>query len=161
MKFTNTLRFLAGFALVCSMFSFAPESPELETLTNRGVIIKTIRMTKFPELKPDGRRWDNYWGQYLPDVYFVIKNINTKKVLFSNHRERIENLKLHGSARFSPGYVINDLTQTYAICIYDYDSVTENDLMGSVVLSPVIDKGEKKLKWDKDGVFLELELEWR
>lgn len=161
MKFTNTLRFLSGFVLISVLFSFVPNTSEPGIPANRSVIIKTIKMIKFPELKSDGRRWDNYWGQYLPDVYFVIKNITTKKTLYSNYRQRIENLKLRGIARFAPGYVIHDLTQTYAICIYDYDSITENDLMGSMVLSPVIDDGEKTLRWEQDGVSLEVELEWK
>ncbi|MCB0606317.1 MAG: hypothetical protein KDD12_01295 [Lewinella sp.] len=160
MRLANTLGPLIFAATACILLSFSTAGQSTES-GNKRVIISNIQLLKFPELKTDGRRWDNYWGGYLPDVYFVIKNVTAKKIMYSNPSRRIENLKLHGTAEFSPGFVINDLTQTYAICLYDYDSITENDLIGSIVLSPAIDVGQNTLTWEKDGVLLRIKLEWK
>lgn len=99
-------------------------------------IITKITINKFPSAKPSGEPWDNAFGNYLPDIYYIITDKNGQTLRSLNIAERKEdvnpkNLPVSFSL-IGKVFPIDELKEPIFIFLYDYDSVTEPDKIGSV-----------------------------
>ncbi|HNB13592.1 MAG TPA: hypothetical protein PKY09_11880 [Bacteroidia bacterium] len=99
-------------------------------------VITKIAINKIPSIKSTGEPWDNPFGNNLPDIYYIITDKNGQILRSLNPMERKEdvnpqNLPVYFSLT-GKGFVLDDLKETIFIFLYDYDSVTDPDKVGSV-----------------------------
>ena len=92
------------------------------------VLIKKVTLTDFPSRKSDGKKWDNASAFFLPDVYLKIIDTKNDRTIFSNPNSRRENVELGETVSFSINESLTNLTHSYKITFYDYDSMTGHDV---------------------------------
>ena len=107
------------------------------------IVYTKVSVTKttiidFPETKSDGSNWDGSLQGTFPDVYFKITNSGTTTELYSlPTANRIENLrkvdlpKSWSKTDGTPFFILNDLTQAIDVDLYNYNSTSADDYMGS------------------------------
>jgi PKD repeat protein len=102
------------------------------------VSVTQLTIIDFPETKSDGSNWDGSLQGTFPDVYFQITKSGTTTSLYNLPvANRIENLrkvdlpKSWSKTDGTPFFILNDLTQAIDVDLYNYNSTSTDDYMGS------------------------------
>lgn len=98
----------------------------------------------------NGVTWDNSLAGLYPDVFFKITNAGTTTSIFdlptSQRYENIQNVDLPKSWSFtSPYLVITNLSSSIDVDLYDFDSLSPAEYMGTTTFSfPTYTTGSSK-----------------
>lgn len=122
----TTLVFLTG----CKKEETKPEEPDY---TNFKIL--SVKVTAIPFTDGSNSAWDPSGG--APDVFFKMETANNT-VIYDGTSSRysdmtISNLPLNWS--FVSAYIINNLTVTHYVTLYDYDTLDPNDPIGYIGFS--------------------------
>lgn len=84
----------------------------------------------------NGVNWDNPLAGNYPDVYFEITQAGTNNIIYAlptgQRAENIQNSDLPKSWAFSSPYlVITNLTSSIDVDLWDFDSLSANEYMGT------------------------------
>lgn len=94
------------------------------------VVINTINLTNFP-LKKGEYDWDT-WSSYA-DIYFKLKKNNETVYVLE---EFIEEAGARYYTLYNGSIVLEDPLSQYTIELYDYDSTSEDELLGKCSFIP-------------------------
>ena len=99
--------------------------------------ITQLVILNYPATKPDGSNWDPAINGTFPDVYFDITVSGTSTSLFllaaANRAENLRTADLpYGWGTIGTVfYLHNNLSQPIDVDLYDYDSLSSNEYMGT------------------------------
>lgn len=127
--------------------------------------ILKLYITSIPSAKSNGNAWDNAFGQYLPDVYAKIQSETSvlRNTGLSSRLENVENSNLpRGWDLSRKPFTIHKINfnENYWICLVDYDSATDDDLVGCVGFNIGNHIGKKTVYINKGNIEIKLILEW-
>jgi hypothetical protein len=98
--------------------------------------IKQVKIDKIPFKDKNGETWDYSSGGFYPDIYYTINNEKEDRLYELNFLNRAENVN-EKSLPFAfklidKEIIIDDLSSTFIVRLYDYDSFDEPDFIGGV-----------------------------
>lgn len=119
---------------VCFVFVF--DSCKKEIILPKSVSIKSISILNFPESNTSGNSWDGSLQGGYPDVYFVLRDINSKILYTHPTNLRKDNLRkpdLPFTWTSSTNFVsFTNLDQGIGVVLYDFESFSSDEFMGGV-----------------------------
>lgn len=144
-----------------------PEKYErVPTPTLKSVVITRVNISKIPDTKPSGASWDNYVGNYKPDVYAIIKSPTGNELWRSTGRyDDLSNsqcpvsftLSNIGGLKIQRAYFRN----VYTLELWDMDNTNLHDSMfTSEFAISAIGFDAKKLYFNNGTFEIELDLSW-
>ena len=141
-----------------------------EVILPKKVNIKSVTVQSFPESNSSGNSWDASLQGSYPDVYFEIKDINSKIIYTHPSSLRKENLRKadlpftwSAASNFAS---FSNLDQGISISLYDFESLTADEFMGGVktntTFKSLVDKGDlpKEMVLSFGEFSFKLGLEW-
>lgn len=106
------------------------------------VSVSKLTILNYPATKTTGADWDGSLQGTYPDVYFKLTKNGTSNSLYSlATSSRAENLRTidlpysWANSSGAPFYVLNDLTQILDVDLYDYESVSSDEYMGTATFN--------------------------
>lgn len=112
-----------------------------QEITPAKIQVTKIEAIILPPFAPDGTNWDILGGK--PDVYFIIRDDNTKNVVFKSTVGNDINTSLGCMLDAANDNVfINYPSNQYSIEAWDYDDTSDDDKMGGIIFIPYIN-GQK------------------
>jgi hypothetical protein len=122
--------------LSLSLIFFSCKKEDSILYTRVGVTKLTI--LNFPSKNSSGNDWDGLTNGYYPDIYFDITKSGTNTSLYtlatSNRYENVTAGDLPiswSSTSGAPFFIMSDLSQAIDVDMYDFDSLSSNDYIGT------------------------------
>ena len=161
-------QFLFAIFIILSNYSFTQNEVNIESKVKNysKLIIKELHITKIPATKENGNSWDNAFGEYLPDIYLKIVDKDGNYLYGIKEDYRLENIKNSNLPRgwiFSKPYVIyqKDFNRNIWFCLIDYDSITEDDLVGCIPFNIQDYNGdENEIILKRNDTEIKIKVEW-
>jgi hypothetical protein len=133
---------LGFFAVAVLVITFSGCSKDTEISKNyTRVGISKLTIVNYPQVNENGDDWDDALSGVYPDVYFQLTKSGTLDALYTlSSSSRLENLRVVDLPRSwadpSGGtfYVLGDLNQSVDVDLYDYDSFSSNEYIGTVTV---------------------------
>jgi hypothetical protein len=125
--------------IISTFFSCKKDDPTPPPITYSKVAITKVTLLGISNSN-NGVNWDNVLAGYYPDVYFEITQAGTTTSIFelptAQRHENIQNSDLPKSWAFSSPYlVITNLTSSIDVDLYDFDSLSAAEFMGTTTFS--------------------------
>jgi hypothetical protein len=106
------------------------------------VSITKLTILNFPANNSSGDDWDGFTNGYYPDILFKITKSGTATSLYTlADASRYENVTAGdlpvswSSGSGAPFFVLSDLSQAIDVDLYDFDSVSSNDYIGTATFN--------------------------
>lgn len=168
MNFGKVKRIYVGLIVVLLSVYFS--SCKKEVILPKTVNIKSVTVQNFPESNSVGNSWDGSLQGSYPDVYFEIRDINSKIIYTHSSSLRKENLRkadLPFTWTASNNFAsFSNLDQGISISLYDFESLTADEFMGGVktntTFKSLVEKGDlpKEMVLSFGEYSFKLGLEW-
>lgn len=140
MKFATFVSLFTFSVIVVSCKKESTQAPPEKNYQKVGVSKLTI--LNYRATKSDGSNWDASAQGTFPDVYFEVTKSGTTTSFYTldpvNRKENLRTVDLPSSWSGSSGapfYVLTDLSQIVDIDLYDYESLSEDEFMGSATFN--------------------------
>jgi hypothetical protein len=130
----------------------------------RKATITHVTIEKINENHSSGRAWDNYMGNYKPDVFVIIKNSGGKEIWRSPSRyDDLNNEKcpvtwsLSGVGGLE---ILSDFfAERYSVELWDMDNTNFNDYMQGWYFIPANSKGNG-IWFEDNGFQVSFKVRW-
>lgn len=129
------------------------------------VNIVGVEVSQHPATPPTGGDWDDPLGSFLPDIYVGFFVEGTTNQLYSvGAGNRYENVSPNSTFSWNTSYTMSN-SDVIDIDLYDFDSVSSDDYMGTVTFDPILyvtgdNTFPPTVRLSDNGITLTLTLQW-
>lgn len=166
MKRIALLSFLA-------LILFSCKKDSSSTVSYSKVSITKLTILASPPKNSSGGDWDNALAGYYPDVYFKITKAQTTETLFSlavsSRHENLTQADLPiawAAQSGAPFFTLSTLSQAIDVDLYDYDSLSTDEYMGSATFNFLAyttgsNRYPSSVTVTSNGISIKLDLTWQ
>ncbi|SOS54999.1 hypothetical protein TFHFJT_200049 [Tenacibaculum finnmarkense] len=131
-----------GFYFLQSSFNFQDEFNKCivnkVNKENVSLVISDVKVLKYPKLRKSGEAWDSLFGNYKPDLFMKILDINQNALFYQENKlndHNGESFSLMGTTGLYKG-IVKIPKENYKdglyFCLYDFDNNSEDDLISTI-----------------------------